>query len=101
MVQPPEVTMTEPSTPEPSTPEPSAPEPTPARAPMGHPAEAETPIHDLEPRDHDSRLPLEETEAYELAVEDGAPLAPTSDDLSADDRGQDDNDPVFQEPTAP
>ncbi len=47
-------------------------------APLGSPAEAEVPQHALDPDavapDDAADTPLEQTQAYELAAEDGAPL---------------------------
>lgn len=49
----------------------------PERAQLGHPAEAEVPQHlGLADRDHAAGAPLEDSAAYELAVEDGRPLPP-------------------------
>ena len=66
-------------------------------APLGSPAEAEVPQHAL---DSDARAgadtdaPLEETQAYELAVEDGAPLPAGG----AEDPGAGDLAPQFRAP---
>jgi hypothetical protein len=55
-----------------------------ALAPLGSPAEAEVPQHTLDPEAAPpDDAPLEQTEAYELAVEDGAPLPASSRDPGA------------------
>ncbi|WNB85621.1 hypothetical protein [Cellulomonas sp. ATA003] len=64
------------------------------RAPQGSVAEPEVPQHTTDP-DAGADSPLEGTTAYELAVEDGAPLAATGDDPGAGDLA-----PDFREPGA-
>ncbi len=67
----------------------------PVRAQLGHPAEAEVPQHDGEPGHDDAAgAPVEDTAAYELAVEDGRPLAPGD----APATGHDGEGPQFREP---
>jgi hypothetical protein len=51
-------------------------------APLGGPAEPEAPVHTTDPDAMPDR-PLEDSAAYELAVEDGAPLAASGDDPGA------------------
>ena len=67
-------------------------------APLGGPDEAEVPRHTLDPdaaaADGAADAPLEDTQAYALAVEDGAPL-PAGD---AQDPGAGDLAPEFREP---
>ena len=67
-------------------------------APLGHPAEAEVPRHtaDLEQeRGEDGDTPVEDTLAYELAVEDGSPMAPQEGQTSTATGA-----PEFREPGA-
>lgn len=76
-------------------------------APLGGPAEAETPRHTTDPDaaggagnaagDGAADAPLEDSPAYELAVEDGAPLPPPADD----DPGTGPLAPDFREADAP
>jgi hypothetical protein len=67
-------------------------------APLGSPAEAEVPQHTLDPDevlpDDAADAPLEQTQAYELAAEDGAPL-PAGD---APDPGAGELAPEFRAP---
>ena len=67
-------------------------------APLGSPAEAEVPQHTLDPDtvlpDDAVGAPVEQTQAYELAAEDGAPL-PAGD---ADDPGAGELAPEFRPP---
>lgn len=64
------------------------------RAPQGRVAEPEVPQHTADP-DAGSDAHLEETTAYRLAVEDGAPLPATGEDPGAGDLA-----PEFREPRA-
>ena len=66
-------------------------------APLGSPAEAEVPQHTRDPEapDDEPGVPLEETQAYELAVEDGAPLRPAE---GSQDPGAGDLAPEFRAP---
>ena len=67
-------------------------------APLGSPAEAEVPQHTVDPDavqpDGAPDAPLEQTQAYELAVEDGAPLPADG----ADDPGAGELAPEFRAP---
>ncbi|WP_298458988.1 hypothetical protein [uncultured Cellulomonas sp.] len=63
-------------------------EPSQERAAQGSVAEHEVPRHTVDPDTH-AEVPLEETTAYELAVEDGAPLPPDGPDPGAGDRAPD------------
>ncbi len=69
-----------------------------ALAPLGSPAEAEVPQHTVDPDavlpDDAEGAPLEQTQAYELAAEDGAPL-PAGD---AQDPGAGHLAPDFRQP---
>lgn len=60
-------------------------------APLGGPAERETPVHTADP--DASGQSLEESTAYELAVEDGAPLP-----AAGEDPGSGPLAPEFREP---
>lgn len=62
-------------------------------APLGGPAEAEPPVHSA---DLDAGTTLEDSVAYQLAVEDGAPLAASGDDPGAGPLA-----PEFRVPGAP
>jgi hypothetical protein len=67
-------------------------------APLGSPAEAEVPQHALDPDavlpDDAADRPVEQTQAYELAAEDGAPLSAGD----AQDPGAGDLAPEFRRP---
>jgi hypothetical protein len=69
-----------------------------ALAPLGSLAEAEVPQHTLDPDtvlpDDAADAPLEQTQAYELAAEDGAPLPAGG----TQDPGAGDLAPEFREP---
>jgi hypothetical protein len=66
------------------------------RAPLGPPAEPEVPHHGPEPGSGDEPSgAVEDTTAYELAVEDGAALPPVPGQEVTDDGG-----PLFREPGA-
>jgi hypothetical protein len=71
-------------------------------APLGSPAEAEVPQHTLDPDavlpDDAPDAPVEQTQAYELAAEDGAPLAPQP---GAADPGDGPSAPEFRAPGGP
>lgn len=61
-------------------------------APLGGPDEPETPVHTVDP-DTTGDESLEGSAAYELAVEDGAPLPATGEDPGAGPLA-----PEFREP---
>jgi hypothetical protein len=61
-------------------------------APLGGPAEPETPVHTTD-LDATADAPVEDAAAYELAVEDGAPLPATGEDPGAGPLA-----PEFREP---
>jgi hypothetical protein len=63
-------------------------------APLGGPAEPEPPQHTVDP-DGPADDALEDSVAYELAVEDGAPLAADGADPGAGEQA-----PEFREPGA-
>jgi hypothetical protein len=68
-------------------------------APLGSPAEAEVPQHTFDADavlpDGAQDTPLEQTQAYELAAEDGAPLPPPE---GATDPGDGPSAPEFRAP---
>lgn len=70
----------------------------PERAPQGGPDESEVPVHTGSPDDVETPPDtLEDSAAYETAVEDGRPLPPDAVDENAD-IGGDGGAPEFREP---